>query len=195
MVDIVIATEDELSEAVAQRIASEAGFHIAQSIRRNGQGYLKQKMRSFSEIARRKPVLVLTDLDRVGCPQALVANWMAGVVPNRNLLLRVVVREIESWVMADEVAMRRLLGRGARGLALDPENLADPKAELLRRARLAPREVRSDLLPSAGAVASQGLGYNQRLVSVVLTHWDPERAALRSQSLTRARARLREIAQ
>ena len=58
--------------------------------------------------------------------------------------------------------------------------------------KYAPRDVKQDLLAERGAMASQGLGYNRRLVAWVKSDWSPDRAAARSPSLLRARQALRD---
>jgi hypothetical protein len=110
-------------------------------------------------------------------------------------LLRVAVREVEAWLLADHDAVRLFFGRGAAGRLPDPTDaIADPKQFLLELARLAPRDIRDDLRPAPGALSAQGLGYNVRLTQFVRENWDPRRAARRSLSLARTRHRLRELA-
>ena len=192
MMDIALATEDELSEAIGLRLIAESPFRDSEPLllRKNGFGYLKSRMHSWRQLAQRQLVLVLTDLDQLSCPPVLLGEWRGGSKPlPRNLLLRVAVREIESWVLADHQAMRALIGHKGR-LPSDPDVLCDPKQHLLGLVRLAPREIRRDLLVERGAIASQGIGYNRRLVNWVQTTWCPDRAAERSASLMRARAAL-----
>ena len=68
-------------------------------------------MRQFCEIARYQPVLVITDLDRVACAATLIRGWTANDTLPVTLLLRVAVREVEAWLLADHDAMRTLLQR------------------------------------------------------------------------------------
>lgn len=196
MVTLNIATEDELSEAVASKLVAHIpGLALGQQYRRNGNGYLRSRLKSFSEIARRQPVLLLTDLDTAPCAVSLLGNWLGGTQQPPGLFLRVVVRSIESWLLADEEAAISLLGRQAfAGLPRDPESVADPKSLLLRLAARAPRDVRLDLCPAKGVPVRQGLAYNSRLSNFVREIWDPERAASRSESLRRALARMRILA-
>ncbi len=196
MTGLVIATEDELSEAVAKRLAADVAPSLAvtHTLRRNGFGYLKSKMANWCQMALHQPVFLLTDLDRLACPAELLRQWCGALNPPANLLLRVAVREVEAWLLADHVALRDLLGPRGRFPA-SPDELPDPKAELLRLAsRHASREVKADLVKQTGAMASQGIGYNARLTHWVQNHWQPERAAECSLSLRKARARLREMA-
>lgn len=194
---VALATEYELSEAVGIRLLSEVKDRIEVGLlfRRGGNGYLRSRIANFCEIARRQPLLVITDLDRLACPAALCSDWLDRTSRPRKLLLRVAVREIESWLFADHDAMRTLLGNAvAARLPKQPEAIENPKEFLLTLAARAPRDVRSDLCAPSGAFARQGLGYNARLCVFVREAWNPERASLRSDSLRRARRRILELA-
>ena len=139
----------------------------------------------------REIVVLITDLDRAVCPMQLQQSWLG---PNTdcppNLIFRIAVREVESWLLADHEAMKALFGQNVR-LSPEPDALPDPKQFLLDLARRAPRSIRNDLVAEHGANAKQGLGYNARLVQWVKSEWSPERAETRSPSLRRARAALR----
>lgn len=195
MNSIVLATEDVLSEQVGLRLAAEVGLSVSQKLRRNGRGYLKSRIANFCQMASFQPVVMIADLDMIRCPSRLLSNWLGRRKRPDDLLVRCAVREIESWLLADHEAMRRLLGRRAGKLPHEPEALLDPKGMLLNLAQHAPRDVRDDLLPLGGAIASQGLGFNSRLSDVIRTDWSPARAAERSPSLQRTRERLRQLAQ
>lgn len=194
MTPIAIATEDELSEAIALRLIAElsAPCCVTHHLRKGGFGYLRSKMPSWRKMADHQVMLVLTDLDRLACPVTLLQDWTGSKSLPRNLLLRIAVREVEAWVLADHNAMRELVG-GKGVIPPAPDGLPDPKQVLLKLARMAPKPVREDLVrrDESGAL-SQGLGYNARLVPWVQAAWSPERAAGRSPSLARARQRLQE---
>ena len=98
---VALATEDELSEAVGKRLLIDAGYNLSPSpfLRRNGFGYLRSKMDSWCEMANRKPVVLLTDLDNTVCPAELRENWLGTRKTPKNLIIRVAVREIESWLL------------------------------------------------------------------------------------------------
>ncbi len=185
---IAIATEDELSEAVAVRIVQVAapGLIVASTFRRDGFGYLRKSMERFCGMAPHLPVLLLTDLDKSDCAPSLIRTWLGPRSKPREFLFRVAVRETEAWLLADHDAMAKLFGRRDPKLPEDPDALSDPKAALIRLARKAPRSMRTEIAPEPGAAASQGLGYNAVLCRFVREHWDPVRAAVRSNSLRRA---------
>jgi len=186
MQPLTLATEDALSEALAERIlADHPSILIGSKVRRGGNGYLRSRMQAWREIARHAPILVLTDLDNTfACPPALLADWFGSLSRPAGLLLRVAVREVEAWLLADHDAMTALIGKHVAGrLPEAPDALSDPKAFLLDLAARAPRNVRLDLRAEAGSTARQGLGYNSRLVDLVRREWQPARAAERSPSL------------
>ena len=193
---INIATEDELSEAVAVRLVNGAfGIgNVGNRLGRKGNGYLIKKLPSLRQMANREPVLVLTDLDDTNCAPGLLQQWSGGQAFPENLLLRVAVRETEAWLLADRDGMANLLGISPNKIPPNPETLDDPKRFLLNLARQAKREVRSELIVAKGAIASQGLGYNRLLSSFVAVDWQLTDAIDRSTSLSKAVDRIRELA-
>lgn len=194
MTPIAIATEDELSEAVAMRLIAELQepHYVTHKLRKGGFGYLRSKMDNWCQMAQHQVMLVLTDLDQAKCAGELREQWLSTRSEPARLLLRVAVREVESWVLADHAAMRVLIGPKGT-LPPHPDELLDPKQALLRLANCAPRGVRDDLLRVADGRLAQGLGYNACLVHWVGSVWNPGQAAERSPSLQRARKRLREV--
>lgn len=197
MPPVCLATEDSLSEAIGYRLLAEVSphFEVRQTFRKNGFGYLKANIGKFCNVAQRLPVLLITDLDKAKCAASLVSKWMGSRALPDNLVFRVAVREIEAWLLADQVGMKKLLAGGATGLPNDPELLPDPKQVLLKLARKAPRAIRNDMVAETEAIACQGLGYNQRMTDFVRNTWDPKRAQLCSDSLCRTLSRLRQMAE
>lgn len=193
MTPIAVATEEQLSEAIALRLISEipTPHHVTFKLGNKGNGYLRSRMSSWYQMAQQQVMVVLTDLDRANCVVEFRDQWLTNVPPDR-LVFRVAVREVESWVLADHVAMRALIG--AKGvLPIAPDELPDPKQALLGLAKRAPKQVREDLLKTIDGKLAQGLGYNARLKEWVNSQWSPHRAAERSPSLARARLRLNEV--
>lgn len=194
MRSIALATEDELSEAVGRRLLAEGAcqFHIGPVLRRGGSGYLHSRMKSWCELARSQSILLITDLDRHACPVTMKADWLRGYQAPENLLFRIAVREIESWLLADHEAIRVLLGKGV-SLPSDADGIVNPKQRLLQLASKAKRQIREDLVAVDGATTRQGIAYNARLRVFVGTVWEPARAARNSDSLRRARRRIAEL--
>ena len=194
MSSVALATEDELSETIGIRLLAEMKnpLRVSLLLRKNGFGYLRSKMNSWCQISTQQPVILLTDLDKKECPTVLIDDWFGDRARPENFLLRVAVREIEAWLLADHTAMRSLLGKKGK-LPVDPDAIDDPKRYLIDLAKNAKRDVRSDLVVLKGAVATQGAGYNSRLIELIRTEWCPTRAAERSASLSRAMKRIEEL--
>ncbi|MCO7573102.1 DUF4276 family protein [Pseudomonas chlororaphis] len=191
---IYLATEDELSEKVGIRLATEAGLEIGQCLRRNGFGYLKSRVENFCQMARQAPVFLITDLDRKQCASTLIEEWLGNHKKPENFLFRVAIREIESWILADQEALRKLLGKKGQ-IPHYPDELADPKSVILSLAQNAPKNIKEELIIKKGAISSQGVGYNSILGKWVSETWCPTRAAERSPSLQRTRQRLLELSE
>lgn len=185
---IGIATEDELSEAVVEKILNSTlvDFNIVWKRRKRGFGYLKKNIRKFNEVAKSYPVLLLTDLDNALCASELTSSWLT-IPKSPNFLFRVAVREVEAWLLADREAIAQFLNVSSSICPDSPDNLTDPKQALLNLAKKSKtREIKQDLLSAKGSLSPVGLGYNARLSDFVWKHWDVNRAVVRSASLDRA---------
>jgi hypothetical protein len=195
MIPIALATEDQLSEAIALRLISEVQqpHEVTHTLRRHGFGYLRSKMDSWCQMAELQIMMVLMDLDQANCLVTFRDQWLAARPLPAGLVFRIAVREVESWVLADHQAMRQLVGKKGV-LPTQPDELPDPKQALLGLGKTAPKSVRDDLIKTIDGQLRQGLGYNALLTHWINTAWSPERAAERSPSLARARVRLQEAA-
>jgi hypothetical protein len=199
MAGICLATEDPLSETVAEKLILEVkeAFNIEHRFPTSGNQYLKNRLTIFNTIARTTtPVLLFTDLDNTPCPSELIKNWLGKERPSPNLLFRVAVRETEAWLLADRETFSEFTGIPFSKLPEAPEALPDPKSELLRLIRryCKNRDIKKDVLPEPNVVARVGLGYNATLCRYVREWWSPEAASVSAPSLARARQRIRELA-
>lgn len=200
MADIYIATEDRLSEAIAEKMILTAGHKVADKIpkdrrRHAGFGYLKVRLPDFIRACHSGLYfLVLTDLDAAPCPPELLDDWLGGGEKPQSLLLRIAVREVEAWVLADREHFSGWLGISENDLPEAPEANHDPKATLLAVAKKTKRRnIKEGLLPKKGATSKIGLEYNDLLCAFVSREWNIENAAKLAPSLERALQRLREI--
>jgi len=195
MTSFTVATEDQLSEVMAELLLAHSGrFNIAQRLRKNGFGYLKSKSRDFNKVAKNvMPVFLLTDLDHVPCPPALIAAWLPDG-PHRRLLFRVAVREVESWLMADRASIAEFLRVPLAKVPTRPDDLSDPKRTLLGLVRrYAGRALKRELLPADPTTSLIGLGYNDQLSRFAREQWRCDQAADASPSLARTIRRLEQF--
>jgi hypothetical protein len=137
------------------------------------------------------PVVLLTDLDNAPCPSGLIENWL-GQAPHIDFLFRVCVREIEAWLIADANSLAHYLGVPPARIPREPDAIIDPKGMLLELAARSNRAKRASVLPRGSAPI--GAGYNDFFCGFVTTQWNADRAANRSRSLARARARIDGLA-
>ncbi len=191
-IPVHLATEDELSETVLRRLLDHAGrgYAIGTAYGRTGFGYLRSTITSWNRAARFVPFVVLTDLDSCPCPPELIGDWLGGG-RHPNLLLRVAVREVEAWLLADRSSLARYLRVSEKWIPANPDGLKDPKATLVNAARKSRSEKLRDLIvPRPGSTAKQGRDYNAALAEFVSNDWNIEKAATQSASLQRTVARL-----
>lgn len=187
------AVEGMVDEAVLTRLVDEAGGRVGPIYGKNGKSHLRRILGGYNNAARFSPWLVLVDLDQdVECAPPLVAAWLPAPAP--MMRLRVAVRAIEAWLLADRERLAGFLRVPATRLPLDPDAVPDPKrllVDLARRSRR--RDIREDMVPRAGSGRPVGAAYASRLMEFAATVWRPEVAAGCSDSLRRCRDRIAEL--
>ena len=184
LIPINLAVEDDLSEAVLIKILHDR-YVVGNCYKRGGFGYLKNNIAGFNNAAKSMPFLVLTDLDMGECAPTLLKEWLS-VPVHHNLLFRVAVREVESWVLADRDRFARFIGIRKTLVPVNVDAIDDPKRCLINLARKSrKRNLREDIVPSEGSTAKQGPDYNGRLMFFVKEFWNPYEAMHNSPSLVR----------
>ncbi len=180
---INLAFEDPLHEVVLRKIFSQLNFSVGKCFSHGGSGYLKTRIKGFNHAARVTPFLVLTDLDQVECAPILIKDWLP-FPRHPNLLFRVAVREVESWLLAHRDAFARYIGVNKNKIPSNVDEVIDPKQFLINLARESKyRQLREAIVPRAESGANQGPDYNGALIKYVHDHWDINKAALYSPSL------------
>jgi len=196
-IPIYLAVEDGLSEWVARRTISlqSARFAVGPVFCRGGRGYLKKQVAAFNNASKGCPFLLLTDLDQYACPPELLADWLA-VPKHPHLLLRVAIREVESWLLGDAAGLGKFLGLRVTIAAQNPETISDPKRTLLQAAIRSPRRALREALvwrDSQSGQLFQGPDYNGAMIPFVNNFWDvavARRSCPSLESLFSALARL-----
>ena len=186
---IAAVMEGRLDEAVVRRLFAEHGVSPYAVHVKDGKTSVRAKIRGNNRSAGHLRWLVLVDLDReFGCAPELVRNWLPD--PAAYLRLRVAVRAVESWLLADGANLGAPLG----AIPAAPDSPDDPKAAMLAlAARSRHRVVREDMLPAAGSKIKTGPAYNARLIGFVERYWQPAAAASIWPSLRRTRRSLAEL--
>lgn len=146
---------------------------------------MKRNIYGFNKASKGMPYMILTDLDTKECAPSMIREWLpAG--RNHNLIFRIAVREVESWLLADRSGFAKFLGISRDKMPKNPDGLIDPKAQLINLTRTSrKRDLREDIVPRVRSTAKQGPAYNERLVSFVREAWNPSKACQQSPSLER----------
>jgi hypothetical protein len=187
-----LAVEDALSEAMLRKMIEQCAeaLDVCACYQRHGQGYLKKNIGGFNSAARITPFIVLTDLDAIECAPFLITEWLP-YGSHRNLLLRVAVREVESWLLANRDGFARYLSISEALIPLKVEDIMDPKQFLIGLARKSKkRSIREAIVPKMGSGAVQGPDYNGALIDFVRHFWDIDEAANNAASISRAIERI-----
>jgi hypothetical protein len=187
-IPIILAVEDLLSETVLRRIlqSSSQPYAIGPTYGLSGFGYLKKRIMGFNNAAKGTPFFVLTDLDNGECAPKLISEWFS-VPIHENLIFRVAVREVESWLMADAEGFSSFLGIPRGKIPRNIDDIADPKETLIRLASHSRRrKLRDAIVPRTNSTAKQGPDYNGVLSQFVDNHWNIREAGNQSPSLHKA---------
>ncbi len=186
-----------MDEAAANCLIEAAGHTPGTCFGKKGFPKIQSKVRSFNQTSVSAFYLVLVDFMDTGlaCPAEVVSQW----VPYRrpNLLFRVVVRELESWLLADRENLADFLNVSFAKIPADPEKLNDPKLSLVNLARLSrSKSVREALVPEPGSATTRvGRLYTSEMTRFIEEYWDITNARSNSESLNKCCNRLEEIAE
>ena len=94
------AVEGPSDEVVLRRLVEHAGGNVHRVQVQNGQAALRRALPGYNAAAQRSGWLVMVDLNsEYPCDGALVADWLSAPAP--HMRLRVVVRALEAWLLAD----------------------------------------------------------------------------------------------
>jgi hypothetical protein len=181
-----IVVEDQLSEAVLRRILSESTtrFDVLACYGGCGYQYIRDRVPQFSNASRGTPYVVLVDLES-DCPPKQIMEWLP--TSSRNLLLRIAVREVESWLLGDRAGFASFLNVGVSRIPRSVDAIEYPKEYLVALARRTrKRSLREAIVPRPGSTAKVGPDYNGVLSYFVSQIWNISEAAANSVSLHHA---------
>ena len=192
---VQLAVEGSLDEIVLRKVIrhSSCPFAICACHGKKGKEFLRTRIRKYASATEGvMPFIVLTDLDMQECAPLLVREWLPSGY--RRLLLRVAVREVEAWLMADRNNLARFLGISRLVIPENPEGVEDPKQALINCARYSKtRGIRDDIVPYPETTSNIGKNYNGRLIEFVERHWSVENARQKAPSLDRALKSIRRF--
>jgi hypothetical protein len=188
---VTVAVEGDHDAAVVRRLLASMGFEAGTIYGRKGKGALDRSIAGFNQGARHSRWLIVRDLDHdAACATTLVRRLVPDPAP--HLCLRIAVRSLEAWLLADRNGMSDFLQVPMSKVPLDPESLPHPKQALVELAKYSrQRAIRDDMVPIPATGAQVGRGYTGRVIEFATQQWNPERAAEPSDSLRRCLRALR----
>lgn len=180
---ISLVVEGDLDEVISKKLISTYTSHIEikTTYPMGGRSQIQKRIGSYNQAARTTPYLVLVDLDQDECAPKLIKDW----VPKKNpqLFLRVTIRQVESWLLADREAIAKFLGVGLNRIPVMPDCENDCPEMIMSICRKSRKREIRESIPPIGDTATRGPDYNGQLSRFVLQCWDSERARLHSPSL------------
>lgn len=188
MIPINLVVEDDLSEIIVCQLLQQSTrpFYIGARYGKQGFGYIKRNIAGFNNAAKGTAYFVLTDLDNAKCPSLLIDSWL-GTKRHPNLIFRIAVREVESWVMAHRSAFAKFFEIENHRIPERLDEISNAKEfliNLVRNSRNA--KIRESVVPSSGSSAKVGPDYGGVLMEFVTKRWKSKQAARHSESLVRA---------
>lgn len=189
-----LLVEGFVDEALGLRLLHLCGHEAGATFGKKGWTFIAEKASVYDKSCVAHGLLTLVDFMDTAeeCAPAVVKSWL----PHRSSrhIFRVVLREIESWILADREGISTFLGVHISKIPMNPELLPDPKQFLINLARTSrKRSVRRDLVPEQGYSSSEGPLYSSEVSRFVTTHWNAANAREHSESLDRCITRLMQL--
>lgn len=151
------------------------------------------KLRELNRTGKHLNWLILRDLDHdAKCASQLIK----GLIKNRSprMSIRIPVRTIESWLLADVDGFAGEFCVARRHLPKYPDELDDPKQRVVEICKKSNQsKIRKAMVPRNGSGRKVGPEYDNRVSAFATTKWNPRRAAERSPSLQRTLTALRKL--
>ena len=195
MTVVYYAVEGDTDVPVAEHLIRLVGLYPRATRVAGGKSQLDQRIPALNRSGVALNWLILRDLDRdAPCASALIADLLheRGLAP--RVSLRIPIRAMESWMLADRQGFTGEFGVAAHRLPDRPDELDDPKQHLIHACRHSTRRtVRNAMVPRPGSGRRVGPEYAARIAAFARATWSAERASRRSPSLERALAGLRDL--
>ena len=194
---LTAAVEGLADEVLLKRICDSVGASVGQVYGRYGKSYILKNLNGYNHSAQFRHWVVLVDLDNDGpCVPEVLPRWLPA--PSRLMRLRVAVRELESWLLADSERIAKFLGVAVAEIPADPDSIADPKRLMVQLARSSRRRaIREDMVPNVGSGQQVGPAYTSRMIEFIQSveaGWRPDVAAGNSDSLRRCISAISNLA-
>ena len=183
---VYVAVEGRTDAPIAERMVGLVGLEPITVIEAGGKSKLDPRIPHLNQSGANLNWLILRDLDHdAPCPSELIRSLVSRTSP--RVSLRVPVRTVESWVLADAEGFAQEFSIDRGLLPERPDDLDHPKSHLVDMCRRSRQpKIRQAMAPRPNSMRKVGPEYANRLTAFARRTWNPERAARRSPSLGRA---------
>jgi hypothetical protein len=180
---VTVVVEGPTDLPVLSRVLEFVDCSIDVAHGQRGKASIDRNIRGYNNAARFSPWIVMRDLDHdAACAPELAAAILPW--PSQWMRLRIAVRALESWLLADAEALSNYLHIRRAHVPNNPEALDDPKRSLVDLARRSRRAaIRDDMVPAEGVTSRVGPAYPSRVAEFARTQWRPGVAREHSESL------------
>lgn len=191
--EVAYAVEGPADEAVAESLIRSVGLTPRRIFTAGGKSRLDAKLPGYNRSGFHRAWLVLRDLDHdddLHCVAEVAAGLLREPVAPK-MAFRLVVRSVESWLLADRQGFSEHFRVRLTAVPPAPDSLDNPKRSLIAACRSSQsRSVRAAVVPRPGSGRMVGADYTTSMRDFTLEGWSPERARSESPSLDRALRRL-----
>lgn len=188
---LLVVTEGLLEIPAAQKVFTSLGIDHDETrfVPKGGRDAFWRDALKYNQASLHiGPVLGIADLEQDTCASALIFRFLPQGC-RESFVLRVAVRMLEAWLLADREAMAAFLRIPVNRMPTDPDALQNPKQALVNLARQsARRQIVDDIVPRDGSPGVVGRGYMSRMTEFIRDSWRPGEARANSDSFRRALA-------
>jgi len=134
--------EDEITHQIMLRLYNffQDCFSELRAIPCHGNGKIKKQIKAYNFAAQYGYFFIITDLDDdYECAPSLIKDWLPDQ-RSGQLIFRVVVHEIESWLLADRENFASFFSISKHLVPLQPDNEVDPKSTIISLAKRSRKE-------------------------------------------------------
>jgi hypothetical protein len=180
-------------QAALTRLIKHINAEVGQLSTSDNKKRLLKQLENYNRAAQFSYWIVLLDLDLdFTCAVKAKDAWLPN--PAEYMCFRIVVRKLESWFLADRENIARFLGVSIAVVPKAPEDLEDPKLEMVNLARRSnKRAIVANMVPREGSGRDTGIAYATMLIDFATNHWSLENAAENSESLRRCIACMKRL--